>query len=197
MIALDHGALASEHLRSSLVRGTYFLPLLSNVVMVYACTDGHWHGPSELDWLTPLAFVVGFVLYGMIGTLIGIFILGIPALLAGLLRLYPMRWLFQLSIGRPPLQAYLQMLAGTFLLFEASVLLTVSGWLSWAPAPAYQTEIPATLFYETWLKVSILSAPWLLSSLYASWKLIRPAVGHAAGSQHDLPGRASSANLGR
>lgn len=143
--------------------------------MFYIEWDGHWPQNLEVSWLTPIAFIIFTLLYGIVGTLIGIVFLGIPAAVSGLLRLLPMRGLFRLSMGRPAILAYTPMLVGTFILFETCVLPIATLWLTLSPTSTYQGS-PTITLYDTWLKVSLLSLPWLLSSLYTSWQLIRPTV---------------------
>ena len=94
----------------------------------------------------------------------------LPAFLAGLLRLWPMARLFAIRQGYGTFSQVL-VLGGTLLLFEATVLLGALLLYAVDYRVAYQA---------LWNICAGLSLPWLLASLWASWRVMHEA---SAGEQ--------------
>jgi hypothetical protein len=148
--------LAARHLKLTFWGGVVLAAPLSLLAAIHMDSGRHW--PGELP---PLLRILG-----MAAGMTGILVLwgALPALAAGWLRLWPMRWLFE-RLQCPMRFTGLMGVGGTFLLFMSTVLLgTLLLYLVWGG------QTPFTILLNICTGFSM---PWLLASLWATWRVLR------------------------
>ncbi|MGI4744218.1 MAG: hypothetical protein ACRYG7_54410 [Janthinobacterium lividum] len=150
--------LAARHLKLTFWGGLVLVAPLSFVVALDMEGGRSW--PGEL----PLALRLLRTTFGIMGVLA--LWAALPAWLAGWLRLRPMRWLFEWLRQQPARRSWLVGVGGTLLLFLGTVLL---GALLLYLVGRGQTQISLLLRI-----CSGFSLPWLLASLWATWRVLQP-----------------------
>lgn len=152
--------LATQQFKLTVIVGAALVPLfgLAFSLLMYRPWAKHW--PSDI----PPIIEVGSQALGISGVLLTIGI--VPALLAGWLRLLPMRWLLEQTMLLPRGQRIALAVGGTLLLFEATVLLpSLLGY--WA------LKLP---FSKIWALCTGFSLPWLVGALWATWRVLRQST---------------------
>ena len=147
--------LANRQFRLTFLGGIALTPVvgLAIALLMYHPWADYWS-----EDVPPLV-KFGTDAFGLSLSLLGTSIL--PALLTGWLRLAPMRWLFKQTIPRP--RGFVLAMAGTFLLFEATVVAAalLGGWMT------------KTGFKPIWSICTGFSLPWLLAALWATQRVLR------------------------
>jgi len=152
--------LASQHFKLTILGGAALVPLLGLVfsVLMYRPWAKHWPGDFY-----PIV-EVGSQALGLCWVLLTVGIL--PALVAGWLRLFLMRWLLARAALLPRGKGLALALVGTLLLFEVTVV--VPSLLGcWA------IKLP---FGQIWAICAGFSLPWLVAALWATWRVLRRPV---------------------
>ncbi|MDO7852890.1 hypothetical protein [Hymenobacter convexus] len=88
--------------------------------------------------------------------------LGIPAALVGLLRIWPMNWLFRHCLSDPAGPDMVGLLFGTLVIFETPVIL-----LAFFISPARWYPISNGMLCQ------LASLPWLCASLQTAYKMMQ------------------------
>lgn len=160
------GALAWRHFGLSLRNGFVLLvPAAPLGVLIYFALE---HQSQALDavHVPPLrnktgdywaVLVFGVGAYSLATLFYGAILLGIPALLFGALRIWPMRWLLRTCLAEPTSPNVELGLVGTLLLFESPLLV----------AALFGASSQSLGF------CALVSLPFLGGALWAAWQLLR------------------------
>ena len=150
--------LAARHLKLTFWGGLVLVIPLSFVVALSMEGGRSW--PGEL----PLALRLLRTAVGLMGVLV--LWAALPAWLAGWLRRWPMCWLFEWLRQQPMRRGRLVGVGATLLLFLGTVLL--------GALLLYLVGRGGTSFSLLLRICSGVSLPWLLASLWATWRVLRP-----------------------
>lgn len=158
MAAPIHAEMARRQLRLTILGGFALVPLFGvavSVAMSHTTGATTWATAGELVW-SAVALCLSIAGIG-----------ALPAFLAGLLRLWPMARLFAIRPGYGIFNQVL-VLGGTLLLSEATVLL--------GALLLYVVDYRIA-YRALWNICAVFSLPWLLASLWASWRVMHEASG--------------------
>ncbi len=149
----DYAEMARRQWRLTFLGGLVLVPVFS-LVAAWAM--------SSLTMAAALA-KAGDIMLSAAGLCLAIAGAGaLPAWLAGGLRLRPMQWLFEAARGGGIFN-WVLVLGGTLLLFEATVLLG---------ALLLHLLDYRVAYRALWSICTGFSLPWLLASLWASWRVV-------------------------
>jgi len=150
-------SLAHKHFQLSLRNGFVLLvPAAALGTLLFFCYLAS-EGTDASVTARAAAVAGGWVSYTANTLFFGALFIGVPALVFGALRTWPMRWLLRLCLTEPTNPNVALGLVGTLLLFEGPLLL-------------------AALFgasnQSLWFG-ALASLPFLLGSLWATWQVLR------------------------
>ncbi|GAB2848815.1 hypothetical protein [Hymenobacter ruber] len=168
MPPVTNSSLAFTHWgRSTALGFVYLLPSAVVAVLAYLLWGRDGYPSAELPLSTRLVSA-GFMLvpYALGTVFWGSIFLGIPAVLVGLLRIWPMSWLFKYCLNDPVGPDMTGFLLGTFIIFEAPVvalMLFVNGW-------------PRGYSIGNGMICQLASLPWLCASLRTAYTMMRTQI---------------------